>query len=173
MSILGRFFGRADPPPVEAATDERLTIILEEARRALDRQHADLNSLRDRAGNLLQFGAIAAAFLGGLTLRGKAPLTEWTYAGAAAFVALAVLTVSVLWLRTFTFANNAVTMLDDWSLDDPDGDGNYVTEHLARHLQNHYNTNYDEIKWMARFYLAAICALVLEVVFLFVDLMRR
>jgi hypothetical protein len=163
-------FRRPEPAPVVRGADESLVLILEEARRALVQQQSDLNALRDRAGNLLQFAAITAAFLGGLTLRGKATLTDWTYAGATSFVVLSVVLIFVLLPRHFTFTNNAKVMLETWDLKKgPD----YVAKHLARWLQTHYETNQKRIDRMTVAYIAAIVALAAEVSLLFIDLVRR
>lgn len=152
------------------AVADRFAFALEEARRALDQQQADLNSLRDRAGNLLQFGGLAAGFIGALTLRGDAKATGWTYFGALVFFVLGVLVIAVLWPRYFTFTNDATVMLDDdlW-----DREPDEIAEHLARYLVKHNDRNAKVIGRMMKCYTAAVIAFLAEMVVLLVDLLGR
>ncbi|MEA2641070.1 MAG: hypothetical protein QOF51_2464 [Chloroflexota bacterium] len=148
----------------------RFTIALEEARRGLDQQQADLNSLRDRAGNLFQFGALSAGFIGAVALRGDADITRWTRGGMWAFAALAVLLVYVLWPRTFTFTNDARPILDHTDWDRPSDE---IAEHLARHLENHNQRNQKRLNRMMTGYTAGMFALMAEVGCLLFDVMGR
>lgn len=148
----------------------RFSLALEEARRALDQQQTDLNSLRDRAGNLFQFGALSAGFIGAVALRGDAEITLWTRAGVIAFAVLAVLLVYVLKPRTFTFTNDATVMLDHTDWDRPNDE---IAEHLARHLEKHNQRNAKRIKKMMKGYTAGMVALLVEVGCLLIDVMGR
>jgi hypothetical protein len=171
VSTFPRLFRRrttaSDVPPV----GERLTIILEEARRALDHQQADLNSLRDRAGNLLQFGGLAAGVLLTIILRGdKAVATGWTLAGALAFGVLAVLSVFILWPRWFAFSNDVTVMLGkDWNHLTPPK----VAERLAECLDEDNCANAKKIKWMVWAYTIGIIAFLIEIGCLLIDLLGR
>lgn len=148
--------GAADDHPVEG-------------RRALDQQQADLNALRDRAGNLFQFGALAAAFIGGLALRRNANVSAWTSAGAVAFSVLACLLVYVLRPRNFTFSNDATIMLGpEWDLDPGE-----VAEHLARYLMQHKRENSAVISRMMKAYTVGMVVLLAEIACLLIDVLER
>jgi hypothetical protein len=149
---------------------DRYAIPLDEARRGLDQQQSDLNSLRDRAGNLLQFGALAAGFIGALVLRGDdAAITGWTIAGAVCFAAMSLLLVYVLWPRLFTFSNDARTLLKpEWDRSDDD-----FAKYLATYLEDNSDENRTRIGRMTWAYTGALVALVGDIGCLLIDLLGR
>lgn len=149
----------------------KLGLVLEEARAALAQQHADLSAVRSRTSTLLSFAALAAAFLGGLALRDDGPLRGWTYASSVAFAGVVLAVLYVNMPRTFTFSNDARTMLDDWDLDDRTSDD--TARHLAGFLAQHVTENQPRLDKLNMAYVAATGFFVLEVAFLFLDLRGR
>jgi hypothetical protein len=156
--------------PESEPVSERHALVLEEARRGIEHQQKDVNAIRDRAGHLLQFAALAAGFIGALSLRPGAELTEWTHRAVWAFVVLTVLLLWVLLPRKFTFTNDPLVLLDEegWDLEPND-----LAEQMARALAKHADRNQKKINWMMYGYIAAIVALLAEVYFLLMDLMGR
>lgn len=151
------------------AISDRHLLALEEARRGLDQQQADLNSLRDRSGNLLQFGGLAAAFVGSLAWRDAQAVTTWSVAAAATFAVLAVLVIYVLWPRYFTFSNDARIMLgNEWDLTPAE-----IAEHLAVYLAGHADDNRRAIRRMMIAYETGMVAFLAEIAFLLIDLWGR
>ena len=149
----------------------KLRLVLEEARAALTQQQADLNAVRSRTSTILSFAGLAAAFLGGLALRGDAPLHGWTYGSAFAFAGVVVAVVYVNMPRTFTFTNDAGVMLDDWQLEQRSSDD--TAEHLARFLAQHVKENQPRLDRLGWAYVAATACFVLELAFLLLDLRGR
>lgn len=148
-----------------------LGLVLEEARAALAQQHADLSAIRSRTSTILSFAGLAAAFFGGLALRDDGPLRNWTYASSAAFAGVVLAVVYVTLPRTFTFSNDARTMLDDWDLEHRSADD--TARHLAGFLAQHVAENQPRLDRLAWAYITATALFVMEVLFLFLDLRGR
>lgn len=154
------------------SADGRVVLALEEARTALAMQRSDLDAVRDRAATLLGFAGAAAAFIGGLALRGDvAPVRGWTIAGAVAFAVVALVALFVQAPRTWIFANDARTMLDEWRL--LERTETEVVTHLADYLVSHAEENAPKVLLLQRAYVAGMVAFVVELVCLFLDLVGR
>lgn len=138
----------------------------------MDQQRADLASLRDRAGSLLGFGGLAAAFLGGLAIRDAAPVSHWTWVGAVCFSLLALATLFVLWPRTFTLSLDAPELVG-W-IEDARADLNSMRRDAALWLDLHYEANRNgALKWMYRAYTLGMALLLVEIVALLIDMKGR
>ena len=150
---------------------EKYALALDEARRALDRQAADLSSLRDRTTSLLGIGGTLASILGGLAIRDGAALHGWTYLAVGAFCALAVVSVLVLWPRRVSFAHDPARLIDAANVRDATNDD--VVEHLARQMGHQYDGNSSTLDRLVVAFCFAVALFVIEVLALLVDLRGR
>jgi len=113
----------------------KYVLALEEARRGLDRQAADLASLRDRVTTLLGIGGTLVTILGGLAIRNGADLRTWTWIAIAAFCGLALASVVGLWPREVTFSHDpeAIVAAADTEGATTDDVGGSKTEAIGGH----------------------------------------
>jgi hypothetical protein len=149
----------------------RYTLALAEAWRGLDKLDDELTRVRDRAGRLLTIGALAASFLGGLSLRDDAKLTGATRVGIGALCAVMVLSAVVLFPRRL------------YSTVDPDdlvfwGDDSSMTvddmrRNLAIYLTRKYPHNRQVVETLTWLTVAAGVAMLIEVGAFVFDLRSR
>lgn len=151
----------------ENVDDGRYALALDEARRAMEQQRADLAGLRDRAGTLLGFTGLASALLGGLAIRDGAKIGGWTWIAAVTFVLIAAAVLFVLWPRTLTLSLDSPTLVT-W-IEDHDADATKMRRDAALWLDGHYVENRKTLNWMYRAYTAAIVLLMLEISALLLD----
>jgi len=151
--------------------DQRYELALTEARRGIDGQREDLAGVRDRASGLLAVAGLSAAFIGGLSIRDGADLSNWTIVAAVAFTGLVVVASFVLWPRKFTFALNA-EILVAWANQEA-ATTSEMDRRLAEHLTNHYDKNEKAVRWLFRAYTAGIVLLAVEIAALLIDLRGR
>lgn len=142
-------------------------LMLEEARRSLDRQADRLQHARERSVGLVGFGALVAAALG-LGEDSK----PFGVSGAVAVGAFLVVTGCALWVvypREFKFELSA-QKIDAW-FDDPELAGADHMLHTAalRHGE-HHAYNHDKIRGMQRAITLGVLALSVETVALMVRL---
>lgn len=149
----------------------RFVLALEEARRGFDLLSEELTRVRDRAGQVLGIGGLAASFLGGLSIRDGASLTAWTWLGIAAFTCLVGLCVAVLWPRKF-FSSVDPEQLVRWG-DDQDNTIDDMHRDLALRLGQSYVVNRGIVDNLNLLYSAAAIALIAEVVALLLDVRSR
>lgn len=151
--------------------DERIGLVLEEARATLTKQHGELLAVRAKFSTLLTFAGVAAALLGSGAFESGADSSVLMYLGAAAFGVVVIFTLLVNIPREFTFSTDARTMLEEWDIDarTVDETGRY----LARFLSDFVHMNQPKIDFYNRIYLWATLAVVLELLFLFFDLQGR
>jgi len=146
-------------------------VALEEARRTIDQQKDDLKSLRDRATGLLAVAGLAASFIGGLPLGSSGSIGGWTYAGIAAFVVLALVTVAMTYPYALVFSQDAkliVTWVEQYGASHDE-----VNRDLALHLMTHFWRNRRTLHWVRRGYQVAVGLLMVEVIMLIIDLRGR
>lgn len=140
-------------------------LLLEEARRSIDRQSERLEQARQRATALVGFGAVVAAALG----LGSDDLGYTGLLGAAAFAVVAACALWVLHPRRFEFELGARKM-DAW-FDDPDNAGlNHMLHSTALAHDDHHRANYRKLELMQRAISMAVWALVVETVALMANL---
>lgn len=153
-------------------TTSAYSVALDEARRTIDQQKDDLKSLRDRATGLLAVAGLAASFIGGLPLRGgSGDIGGWTYAGIAAFIVLALVTLAMTYPYALIFSQNAqliVTWVEQYGATDDE-----VNRDLALHLMTHFWKNRRALHWLRRGYQLAVGLLMVEIVTLLIDLQGR
>ncbi len=151
--------------------DGRLSLALDEARRSLDQQKADLASVRDRAGALFAVGGLVTSLLGGLAIRDGAEMSGWTWLGVVAFVATVIAALLVLWPWPFKFAVRA-TALVGW-MENQQADLDTMTRDLALwsdSARTHNQRTLDRL-WTA--YTVGAVLLLIEIVALMLDLRGR
>lgn len=151
--------------------DARYELALDEARRAMEQQRADLSGLRDRAGTLLGFAGLASAFLGGLAIRDGAQVGSWTWVAVVAFILIALAVLFVLWPRKFTLSLGSPKLVG-WAEHDA-ADLNQMRRDAALWLDDHYTKNRKKLDWMYGTYTVAIVLLMIEIVALLLDLKGR
>ena len=76
-------------------SDERLGLVFDEAKRAIELQSRLIDGARSRAAALLTAASIGASFLGAQALEDQNP-GNWGKAGTAAFVAVVAVGVFVM-----------------------------------------------------------------------------
>lgn len=151
--------------------DGRYQLALDEARRAMEQQRADLSGLRDRAGTLLGFAGLASAFLGGLAIRDGAKLGHWTWVAVAAFVLIALGVLFVMWPRKFTLSLGSPKLVG-W-VEDDGAELNKMRRDVALWLDDHHTENQKKLDRMYAAYTSAILLLMIEIVALLLDLKGR
>lgn len=153
-------------PMVDDSKNRHYEITLAEVRFSLNQQNEDLRWVQGRAGQLLQFGGLIGTFVGGLAIRGNAPITRWIVGAVVAFAVLTASVIGALWPRKFEFsiAQKAIDIFLGKSFDDP----NVTNLMMAKLLTFPLNDNKNKISWVKRAYLLGILALVVELLCLLV-----
>ncbi|GAA4760215.1 hypothetical protein GCM10023350_53070 [Nocardioides endophyticus] len=146
-------------------------LALEEARRELSRQSADLSSLRDRSVTLLGIGGTLASILGGLAIRDGREISPFTVAAVGAFCALSTVTVVVLWPRKVEFGQNPSMIIK--AADVPGATTDDLVKHLAEQMNAQYGINKPKVDDLVWWYCGAVVLFVVEVVALLLDLRGR
>lgn len=149
----------------------KFDLALEEGRRGLDRQAADLSSLRDRTTALLGVGGTLASVLGGLAIRDGAELHTTTYIAVSAFCLLAAVAVFVLWPRRVTFSHDPSQLV--LAANVPHATTDDLTEHLAIQMGDQYQTNKVALDKVVGAFSIASAIFGVEVVALLLDLRGR
>jgi hypothetical protein len=148
----------------------RYALAVDEARRALDAQAADVARIRDRSAGLVGLGALAAAFIGGLSSTKSGPPTWAAWTGAAAFLLLLLLNGIALWPRRFTFAQRAAVLVS-WAEDDHDQPT--MERDLALHMCRQYDANTAQLDQLTWLYMGGLTIVLVEIALLLVDLRGR
>lgn len=151
--------------------DPRYAFILAETRYTLNQQNEELRWLQNRAGQILQFGGLIAAFLGSLAIRDKAPLTIWIFLAACAFGTLTLAVVVAVWPRSFEFSVRHDLIEGLIKTDAFNAKETQLV--FAKLLSFPYKDNQPKIQFIMRVYVLGILALVAELVCLLVALAVR
>ncbi|MDP9397532.1 MAG: hypothetical protein M3P96_06765 [Actinomycetota bacterium] len=134
-------------------------LVLEEARRLLARQEANLDGLRTRAAAMLSVAALAGGLFGGRSTGDRSALA--TGGVVVALVLFVVTAALLLWVqrpREFTFSHD----LSDWINDLREGrpvDATEFAYNISRDLNDYRQQNKTKIDHLACCYLW-ICGLV-------------
>lgn len=127
----------------------------EEARSAISLQSTTLDGLRSRAGTLLAAASLVTSFLGGqvlakptldkgLVVRAEIGTEGWVAIGF--FIAVAVLTLAILWPYKWRFVMGATTILKGTDFE-------ATQRELAEYHENNYDLNQaklDRLFWCFR-----------------------
>lgn len=146
-------------------------LALDEARRGIDQQLAELNLIRQRASALMTMGGVLATIFGGLAIREGAEVRAGTWVALAAFVLLAILTVACLYPREMHFGQEPESIIT--AIDVAQGDADAVTAHLARQIGVQHDSNRSPLRSLVRFFSWSVGAFVVEVIALTFDLAGR
>jgi hypothetical protein len=154
-----------EPDPVEYWRPA-YQLVLEEARRSIDRQLDSLREVRQRAGNLIGYASVVAAALG----FSAADDLRWpSIVALIAFLVVAGAALYVLFPRTWHLDLRA-QKIDDW-IGSADNEG---IEHMIRSLAMAHDENYaGNLVKVDRLHLAimaAVVALVVEAIALVLQL---
>lgn len=142
-------------------------LMLEEARRSIDRQSERVQSVRERAVGLVGFGSIVVAALG---LGSDQRLGPLGFLGLGAFIFVAATALFVLYPREFKFELSARKM-DSW-FDDPTVTGiNHMLHTTAMRHDEHHSYNHDKLSRLQRAIALAVLGLSVETVALVARLM--
>ena len=163
----GKTLGNSDPT---APADPRDELVLEEARRGIDVQKGDLQGLRNRAGAAVGYATVVASVLAGLSLRGDAKPTPWTWAGLVALAAACLFSAYVLRPAQFTFAFDTEAM--DARIDNGDTIAAMLRD-TSMGIHRDRVTNQKKLDGMHLAYLLSLLAVLAETRLLLVDLARR
>jgi hypothetical protein len=151
---------------------EGYTVALEEARRAIDQQHKDFASVRERSTGLLTIGGLAAAFLKGISARqAGSPITSWSVVAAIAFLGIAVIVFRQQWRKTIVFRQDALQILE-W-IEQSGFTGDRTKRTVAYYHGVHVRQNQSVLGRMTRDYQLGVAFLSVELVALIVDLRGR
>jgi hypothetical protein len=152
---------KANPPGPTVADPPTYSLALEEARRALDLQIGQMETVRSRAIQVLSGAGIAASVFGGLVIRKGEPLQlVLGVLAIAAFVVIAVCCVLVLKSRPVTQAVDP-RVLVDW-VKTPDVTQDWMKRKLALELGATYTANREMIGPMYRNLDRSLAALLIE-----------
>jgi len=145
------------------------TLALEEARRDADRQHAELDVLRNRAVSTLGMGGLSAAFLGGLATRGDEDLGAFSVVAGLAFFVLACLCVFLLWPRRIFVSrmpSTVVSWVEDYSASQRELERDMALWMGKKYLEN--RKVIDRLRWSL---CGVMVAFMVEVIALIADLL--
>ncbi len=132
-----------DQPPTG---DERLSLLLEQARRGIVQQQHDLDNLRSRAGTFVAAAALATSFLGAATLRDSdlpAPALASTVVALGALVVILAAASYILLPYEWKWGIDAWSLLRDY-IEPVDGQPASLDEmrrSLASYMQQDANHN--------------------------------
>jgi hypothetical protein len=149
----------------------RYTLALEEARRSMDQQMADLSGVPSRATTLLGVAGLSASFLGGLALSDDAALTRYTWVAIGAFVAVTGVCLAILWPRSFWVSRDPAELVAWAELDDTSSD--QMDRDLALWIGKQYDAHANAINWLMWLYCGAVAVLLIEIAALILDLRTR
>lgn len=158
----------ADPALGDDAAYE---IAYDEAVRALSQQQSAVDNLRTRAGVLLSAAAIATSFLGGQAIRADPNLDLCSWVAIAAFVALGICALTILWPRDewgFTAAPS-ILVRDYIEAKTPRAVAG-IHRDLALYMEASYDENEDKRGTLILWFRVASSLLLLETVAWVADL---
>jgi hypothetical protein len=115
---------------------------------------------------VLGIGSLSAAFLGGIAIRDNAT-SIWAWFAIGCFLLLVILTVSILLPRKWRASHDPVVLID-WV--EAKATTAQMQKRLAQAYGDSFNENHDKIRNLTRTYVAAIIALVAELIFLVLNL---
>jgi len=121
-------------------SDERLQLVFDEAKQAIELQSQGIDEARNRATALLTAASIGASFLGAQALEDQNP-GNWGKAGTAAFVLVIIVGVFVMFPRAFTFVLGSRSIIEEHIDTDDGNDADQLRWALALELEDAYDGN--------------------------------
>jgi hypothetical protein len=153
----------------ENGADENgaIRVIMEEARRLLVRQEADLDTLRGRVATILTGSSIVAAVFGAgiskgslSTLRSDARITAFVLFGLTMLACLWILKPRTRWRFSYSTAPWLDRIKNN---DEPLSEGD-VLYNVARKLEDSRGTNAPRLECLQRWFVLACALLALQVI---------
>jgi len=151
----------------ETDAPSRYVIALEEARRGLEHQRADRESIRNRSVALLGIASLVGSVAGGLRDSDQ-QLSVWVYLAAACVAVLVLDTLLIGWPWVFTFSQDVGIIIRWVGQYSPTEDD--ARRQLAGFMDKHYCKNARTIRRMVWGLQVGIVMLALELLFLALDL---
>ena len=147
----------------------RYKLALEEGRRTLEQQAEALARIRDRVGSLVGVGALAAAFIGGLSQTPDTQLSWAAWAGVLAFLSLLGIAVKTIPPINVNFAQHAKVLVETAEKEDAD----LIARALALQMDEWCNANKGVLQNLLWWYFVGVGVVIIEVVLLLIDLRFR
>lgn len=138
--------------------DPRIQIAYESARGEVVRQMESVDELRSRVGTLLSAVTVASGFLAAQTAsaRDGLPWTGWL--GTSATVAVIVLSIYVLWPRTWKGVGIEIDRMMSAIRNAPEQTLDEYLEELVGFTSGHVSKNRKKLSWMyTAFNTALVC----------------
>jgi hypothetical protein len=141
-------------------------VAYDEAARALSEQLTLIDSFRTRAGLLLSAAAITTSFLSARALAAGS-LSFASGAALTSFVAVAVVSLAILWPRAWELSANPAELIGDYI----EVDGSPASLHvgdlyrdLAQYMHRSHDENLDRLAELMALFQIASCMLTIETV---------
>jgi hypothetical protein len=141
--------------------DDRLTLVYDESARGVKQQLEALNNLRTRTGALISAATISTSFLGGQALSDHRGLRTEGVLAIAAFVAVAVCVVIVLFPKRrwyFEFSPNALLGAEYQTLNI-----NALHARLARDNEDFFDRNEKKLRFLLGVFALGSVLLIVEI----------
>jgi hypothetical protein len=151
-----------------ATANPSLALLADHAGRAIARQAARVDELRNRSATLFTAASIAGAFLGAEAFKAKAGPGAWAWVGAVLYVVTGCILAYVMWPRSWAFmidVRSAVARVkaENLSVDQ-------TNEAMVTGLWEYYEKNEPQLRVMTKALAAMGLLVVGEIVALFVNL---
>jgi hypothetical protein len=154
-----------------ATANPSLALLADHAGRAIARQAARLDELRNRSATLFTAASLAGAFLGAEAFKAKAGPGAWAWAGAVLYVATGCILAYVMWPRNWAFTIDVPSALDRIKTENLSVD--QTNEAIVTGLLETYEKNEPRLRVMAKALAAMGLLVVGAIVALFVNLAVR
>lgn len=161
---------QASPHPADAEEywSRGFELMLEEARRSIDRQSERVQTVRERAVGLVGFGSLVAAGLSFSIDEGGWGVTGWI--GSGAFVLVAATALWVLYPREFKFELSA-RQIEAWMSDPKTKGVQHMVASLATRHDEHHAFNHAKLHRLQNAIALSVFALSIETIALVWHLM--
>jgi len=147
----------------DADKDILYRVAYDEAVRALSGQQGAIESFRTRAGLLLSAAAITTSFLGAQALNGGHSNVA-TWLALATFVAVAIVSLGILWPRRWEFTANPRDVIQTYIEADEPAPIEELHRDLSLHMHNSYLENREGLEQLSVSFQIASGLLTVEVV---------
>jgi hypothetical protein len=147
-----------------AVSDRPYELAYEASIRAIESQAARVESLRARAGTILAATALVTSFFGGQALsrvgRSELHLLSYTTGALGSFIAVSLLTLTILRPFTLRFSLSAAAILRVVDAAEDAATSGTVLRGVALQYESMYDSNVVQIRILAAcFQLAIVCLL--------------
>jgi hypothetical protein len=149
---------------IHAVSEKPYELAYEASIRAIENQAATVESLRSRAGTILAATALVTSFFGGQALsrvgRSELHLLSYTTGALGSFIAVSLLTLTILFPFTLRFSLSAAAILRVFDAAEDAATSAKVLREVALQYESMYDANVVQIRILATcFQLAIVCLL--------------